>query len=293
MTDMQGLWLGALLLVLLTLAVLLPSLLKETKPLEHSSQEALRGLYQEQMQELLREHRAGNLSEPDLAQAQEELQSRLLIELDHRVQPKAWGQRPWLPRASGLLLAVVIPVAALVLYVQAGDPQAAARLAQAQEVGHSAMEGQVEAMVDGLAQRLREQPDNVPGWVMLARSYETMGRFADAADAYQRAVDVAKAQGMDAQDQARLWADKADALASAQGGDLSGDVLLALENALQLYPQQHKALALSGSAALARGDLEKTKAYWQALLQLLEPGSDIALRIQDDLVRLEQLEPSK
>ena len=106
-------------------------------------------------------------------------------------------------------------------------------------------------------------------------------------------MDVAKAQGMDAQDQARLWADKADALASAQGGDLSGDVLLALENALQLYPQQHKALALSGSAALARGDLEKTKEYWQALLQLLEPGSDIALRIQDDLVRLEQLEPSK
>jgi len=64
-----------------------------------------------------------------------------------------------------------------------------------------------------------------------------------------------------------------------------------MDNALQLDPQQHKALALAGSAALALGDLEKTKEYWQALLKLLEPGSDIALRVQDDLVRLEQLKP--
>lgn len=291
MTDMHALWLGALVLVLLSLAVLLPSLLKDSVHVTNSSEDALRSLYQEQMQELARERRAGNFSEVDLAQAEDELQSRLLQELEQHAQQKFWRQKSWLPRVSGLFLAVLVPIAAFVLYVQVGDPQAAARLAQVQEMGHSAMDGQVEAMVEGLAQRLRDQPENVPGWVMLARSYETMDRFADAAHAYQKAVDAAKAQGMDAQDQARLWADKADAQASAQGGALTGDALLAIDNALQLDPQQHKALALAGSAALARGDLEKTKEHWQALLKLLEPGSDIALRVQDDLVRLEQLKP--
>lgn len=290
MSDMVGLWLGALALVLLCLAVLLPSLLRDAAQPVTGSDDALRALYQAQLQELAREHRAGNLDAADLAQAEDELQRRLLQELAQRAQPRAWRQRPWLPRASALVLAVLLPVAAWGLYVQVGDPQAAARLAQADAVGHSAGQAQVEAMVAGLAQRLQAQPDNLPGWVMLARSYETLERYADAVRAYQSALRTLQAQEMEAQDQARLWADLADAQASAHEGRLDGEAAVSIAQALRLNAQQPKALALAGSAALQAGDLRAAQQHWQTLLALLEPGSAIALRVQDDLLKLELMQ---
>ena len=290
MSDMVGLWLGALALVLLCLAVLLPSLLRDAAQPVTGSDDALRALYQAQLQELAREHRAGNLDVADLAQAEDELQRRLLLALAQRAQPRAWRQRLWLPRASALVLAVLLPVAAWGLYVQVGDPQAVARLAQADAIGHSAGQAQVEAMVAGLAQRLQAQPDNLPGWVMLARSYETLERYADAVRAYQSALRTLQAQEMEAQDQARLWADLADAQASAHEGRLDGEAAVSIAQALRLNAQQPKALALAGSAALQAGDLLAAQQHWQTLLALLEPGSDIALRVQDDLLKLELMQ---
>ena len=144
-------------------------------------------------------------------------------------------------------------------------------------------------MVAGLAQRLQAQPDNLPGWVMLARSYETLERYADAAQAYQGALQTAQAQGLEATEQARLWADLADAQASAQQGRLDGAAGAAITQALRLDAQQPKALALAGAAALQAGNPRAARDHWQALLALLEPGSDVALQVQDDLVKLELL----
>jgi cytochrome c-type biogenesis protein CcmH len=45
-----------------------------------------------------------------------------------------------------------------------------------------------EAMVGRLAARLEREPDDVAGWVMLMRSYKTLGREAEARAALQRAL---------------------------------------------------------------------------------------------------------
>ena len=293
MSNMYVLWFGALGLVVISLAVLIPSLLKDSRPRMMSSDDALRELYRAQMQELSREQAAGYLTDAELEHGQDELQRRLLVELDRRNQPTNWQNKSWLPRVSGLLLAVFVPVAAFALYVQVGDPQAAARLAQSEEMNHGASNMQVEGMVQGLADRLHAQPDNLPGWVMLARSYETLERYADAADAYERANGVAVAQGFSAEDQARLWADRADALGSAQSGKLSGAAAQAIEQALKLHPQQAKALALAGTAAVQVGDYNLARTHWQSLLGVMEPGSEMALKVQDDLLQLELLQGAK
>lgn len=287
MSEMYVLWLGALVLVLVSLAFLLPGLLQDSAAPVHTSDDALRALYQQQLQDLAREQRAGNLNAADLGQAEEELHRRLLAELDQRSQTKSWQHKVWLPRVSALVLAVALPLAAFALYVQVGDPQAAARLAMPDDLNHGAGNVQVESMVQGLANRLQQEPDNLPGWVMLARSYETMERYAEAASAYQQAIEVAKQQDFAAEDQARLWADLADALGSAQGGKLDGAAEEAVKQALKLHPQQAKALALAGSAAVQQENYEEARKHWQILLGLLEPGSDIALKVQDDLLGLE------
>lgn len=292
MTPMHWLWLGALALILLSLAVLLAPLLREEAgpgPGAQRGDAVLRRLYRAQWEELAREQRAGHLSEQDHGQARDELQRRLLAELESRPAPARARHWPWLPRASALGLAVLLPVAAFALYLQVGDPQAAARLAQADEVGHGGADAQVEAMVEGLARRLSAEPQNVPGWVMLARSYETLERYDAAARAYAQALAGARLGEPDKELEARLLADMADALGSAQGGDLQGAAGAAIEEALRLDPRQHKALALAGSAAVRQGDFARAASHWRALLALLEPGSDIALRVQDDLLQLETL----
>ena len=291
MSAMHWLWLGAIALMLLSLAVLLPPLLAEAPSPASDPDEALRRLYQAQLAELKLERSGGRLSETDHAQAVEELQRRLLRELDRHRASVAWRQSPWLRRGSALLLAVLLPVAAFALYLQVGDPKAAAQLAQEQPDAHGdgAGDTQVQAMVDGLARRLEEQPQNLPGWVMLARSYETLERFDAAAQAYRRALQEARRSAMDEEVQARLWADLADALASDQGGGLDGEAGKAIAQALQLQPSQPKALALAGSAAVRHGKLDEAGKHWRALLAQLEPGSDMALRVQDDLLKLEAL----
>lgn len=291
MSAMHWLWLGAIALMMLSLAVLLPPLLAEVPLSASDPDEALRRLYQAQLAELTLERSGGRLSETDHAQAVEELQRRLLSELDRPRASVAWRQSPWLRRGSALLLAVLLPVAAFALYLQVGDPKAAAQLAQEQPGAHGDGVGdaQVQAMVDGLARRLEEQPQNLPGWVMLARSYETLELFDAAAQAYRRALQEARRSAADEEVQARLWADLADALASAQGGDLDGEAGKAIKQALMLQPDQPKALALAGSAAVRHGKLEEAQKNWQALLRQLEPGSDMALRVQDDLLKLEAL----
>ncbi|HCP76424.1 MAG TPA: c-type cytochrome biogenesis protein CcmI, partial [Pusillimonas sp.] len=42
----------------------------------------------------------------------------------------------------------------------------------------------VQAMVDSLAARLARNPDDAPGWLMLARSYRYFERYEDAATAF-------------------------------------------------------------------------------------------------------------
>jgi cytochrome c-type biogenesis protein CcmH len=47
--------------------------------------------------------------------------------------------------------------------------------------------GSVDSMLDGLEQRLQQQPDDGKGWLLLAKSYRHLGRMDDARDAYKKA----------------------------------------------------------------------------------------------------------
>ena len=48
-------------------------------------------------------------------------------------------------------------------------------------------EATIRAMVDGLAEKLKRNPDDLKGWLMLARSYEVLGETEKAGQARARA----------------------------------------------------------------------------------------------------------
>jgi cytochrome c-type biogenesis protein CcmH len=132
---------------------------------------------------------------------------------------------------------------------------------------------QLEGMVERLALRLRQQPGDAEGWAMLGRSYAVLGRFPEAMAAYRQLIAL---RPRDAQ----AHADYADVLASAHGGELLGEPQRLIEQALALDPDNLKALALAGSAALRRGDMAAARGHWERALSLAEPGSELALEFQ-------------
>ena len=48
--------------------------------------------------------------------------------------------------------------------------------------------GSVASLVDGLAERLKQNPDDSKSWLLLARSYRHLNRIPEARDAYNNAA---------------------------------------------------------------------------------------------------------
>ncbi|WP_188590809.1 c-type cytochrome biogenesis protein CcmI, partial [Achromobacter denitrificans] len=90
-----------------------------------------RAFYLAQREQLQRDLKNGSLSAAERARAEEELQRDLLQDLDLRRERAA----PWAGQRAGVaaacLLSVLIPVAAVLLYGQLGNPRAAADAASA------------------------------------------------------------------------------------------------------------------------------------------------------------------
>ena len=175
-------------------------------------------------------------------------------------------------KVAAIVVVFAVPLVAVSLYLLLGNPQGLNPIqagAAAQEAPHELSQGQIEAMVARLAQRLESNPDDVEGWVMLARTYSALGRFNEAAGAYARA-EAKFPQN------AQLLADHADSLAMAQGQSLRGKPEALIQRALQADGNNLKALALAGSAEFEKQNFAKAVAYWKRILPLLPADSEMA-----------------
>ena len=141
---------------------------------------------------------------------------------------------------------------------------------------------QIAAMTEKLAERLQSRPDDLQGWTMLARAYSVLDRPAEASTAYARALSLHP-------DDAALLTDYADALASNNSGDLSGQPVQLLERALKLEPRQAKALYLLGTHAFNTRDYAKAIALWEQLLTVAALDSGIAEQVQAAIAEARQL----
>lgn len=95
-----------------------------------------------------------------------------------------------------LLIIAFVPLSAVSLYAFLGphDEIAVQHVAASSKSGTATESslGSVASMVDGLAKRLENEPDDADGWVLLARSYLHIDRHAEALDAYEHARALGK-----------------------------------------------------------------------------------------------------
>jgi cytochrome c-type biogenesis protein CcmH len=147
---------------------------------------------------------------------------------------------------------------------------------------HSMTMAQIGGMVDKLAQRLKDSPQDAEGWAMLARSYTVLGRHAEALPAYQKAIAL---RGNDA----TLLADYADALAVKNKQGLAGEPMKAVERALKLDPNNIKALSLAGTEAFDRKDYALAVRHWEKIVQIGPPDSPIVQQVQGGIAEAREL----
>jgi cytochrome c-type biogenesis protein CcmH len=146
--------------------------------------------------------------------------------------------------------------------------------------------GHFQEMTEKLAARMRENPNDAEGWMMLGRAYRALERFQESSDAFRKAVALAP-------DNADLLADLAETLALGTGRTLAGEPTRLLERALKLDPDNDKVLALSGSAAFERKDYKAAIRHWEALLTHPSVSDELAQGLRTGIAEARALSTGK
>ena len=265
-------WLSLALLVVLALVFVLQPFVfhRRRAPVTDRRVQNL-NTYRSRLSELEQERDDGMLDESSFETLRDELELSLLRDVDpEEAVPEEPGNRHQGRRmlvAMTVLLCVLIPLGAFYLYDEVGSRQALAQFRSMQEMRSGDVTRQdVESMVEGLRQRLEDQPDNPQGWAMLARSYMQLERHQAAADAYKGLAGALERTGEEGS--ASAWGLRAQALFVANQGEVTQGVEAAIEKARSRNPDEINALSIMGIRAFRAGDFRQALTHWERILEV-------------------------
>lgn len=273
-------WVGVALLVAIAMWFVVRPLLKPRPSAAILRSQENIAFYRGQLSDLEEELKSGVVSAEQYEKAKREIETRLLedVDLNERSVTEA---RP--ARATAYALLALVPVGAFAVYLVVGAPAALdPRFMAENDPAHAVDRKELEAMVERLAEKLKQEPDNLEGWVMLARSYKHFGRFDEAARAYGRVVARAEPDPT-------LLADYADVLAMAQGQKLQGEPEKLIAKALALDPKHLKSLALAGSVEFEKKNYAAAAEYWGRMIPLVPADSEQAKAINANVAEARSL----
>ena len=263
---------SAALLTLLVIAWLIRPLLRKSTTNGISSERLNAAIHRDQLTALEADLARGVITQQDFEATRDELQLRLLDDTENSdIRPIQNLHHFWSPRRTAAAIGLTVPVLVIGLYMRLGTPAAIDPVAS-----NNASEQQIRQMIDTLAQRLKDNPNNPKGWAMLARSYKVMGRLDEASQAFEKAGDLVNSQP-------DLLVDYADLLAVKANNTIEGKPLELVNKALAIDPQHPMGLMMSGVAAYRRADFKTAIAQWEKLLAVLEPGSTDAQQVEADI----------
>jgi len=289
-------WVICALLIVIALAFVLPPALQHSEDVasDEERKQANIEVYRDQLSELEADRLNGIVAEDQYAVDRDEIERRLLEDTATTRSKKTTGAAPINARNTAYLLGIGLPLVAIILYMRIGEPD---RITNPAPVGAppsaasaaappERTQEQIEANVAKLAERLKSSPNDAQGWTMLARSYSSMEKYPEAANAYAKATELNPKD-------ADLLAEYAFVTGMAEGKSLEGKPTEIINRALKVDPENAKALQLAGSAAFQAKDYKKAIDYWQRVLKKVPPGSEVAETITARINEAKTLAASK
>lgn len=252
-------WFTIVILIFLGLAFVLLPLLRSNTQESISREEINKAIYHGKVADLEADLDKGLLDKDEYDNALADLQKVLLQDaqaVDVKQESSAGSNR-----LVTLVLAVSLPVLAILLYKQVSTGQFTNDVSQQQAAATQPQS--LESAVTTLEQKLKENPDSVEGWKMLGQSYFVMQRYDDAKQAYIEALDLVN------------HADPELLVLTAESSAYSNDELFAdyekslLTKALSINPKHERALWYSGYAAYASSEYANAVKHWEVLLSLV------------------------
>jgi len=154
-----------------------------------------------------------------------------------------------------------------------------AEIAAAEAMTPEQREAFVNDMVGRLAEKLKGNPDDVEGWVRLARAYQVLQRMEEARDAWSKAAALAPAR-LDIQ------LDYADAIIAGRSDldrYLPPEFVEAVGRVRTLDPKNPLGLYYGGLVARVAGDKAEAHKLWSEVLEQLPPDSPQRAELRKEL----------
>lgn len=164
----------------------------------------------------------------------------------------------------------------------AEDMQAAERMTPAERAKF------IQSMVDRLAARLKDQPNDLDGWLKLARAYSVLNQTSQAQEAWAKAASLAPGQ-LDVQ------LDYANALIAGRGDTdryLPPAFVETVKRIRTLAPNNPLGLYYGGMVERVAGNTDAARSLWQQVLALLPDGSEQRAAMQREIDGLESKKPN-
>jgi cytochrome c-type biogenesis protein CcmH len=271
-------WAIAAALTAAALLFLLPPLVRRRTTAPDARVAANAAIYREQLEELAAELQRGALTKEEFERASREVERRIVSEYGKPAAPQPAGWRR--NTAAALAVGLLLPLGVVLGYLQLGNPGAIGSAAVG--AGHTVTPEQMESLVERLAARLQQAPDDAEGWMLLGRSLSVLQKYDGAAQAYARASALAPQN-------AGLLADYADTLGMARGRSLEGEPFAIVKRALAIDPQHVKSLALAGTAEFERRNYAAAIAYWERILKVVPQESEFAQSVAGSIEEARKL----
>ncbi len=282
----------ALLTVFVVLALAHPMLARRREPT--SADEPIdpdTEIYRDQLREIDADTSRGLLSGPEAEAARTEVARRLLARAEAFDRLPAAPSAPASPGSSGSrmvwALAVVVPAMSLGLYLALGSPGLATRPTRPTGATLQA-DGKlpsIAALVAQVEQRLRHNPSDGRGWDVIAPVYLRMGRFQEAAGAFQNAIRILG-------ETPKRLIGFAEATVLGKDGIVTEPARKAYARVLAVQPDHVAAQFGLALAAEQDGDLDKAAAAYQAMLATAPAAAPWRQHVSQRLTALQSKQPS-
>ena len=264
-------------LILIAFLLILPPLWRKQTAQEADLDQRNITIAQHRLAELKENRVSGGLSQEQYEEQLADLEQALSDDLEIKSHiTAAQSQGRWVI----YVLALGIPLLAGSLYFTLGNYQAISHSAEMSVDPEALKLAEINNMVGGLAAKMKANPDDAKGWLMLGRSYKALDQFPKAVDAFANAYRLLG-------DQAEVMLLYADAIAYANDKNLAGKPTELVFKVLALEPDNMNALWLGGMAKAQQGDPATAIKLWKKLEKLLPPNSEPLQEIQDLLAKIE------
>lgn len=274
-------FLAMLVLIVAAIGFFLVPLMGKSAQSKNDRQQQNILIAREQLQDLERQYHDGEIDRDAYSQLKKELELSLAQGLEEHTASAADTQISW-----QVVLAIVafFPLAGGLFYFQLGSPRAILETESAGQQPAAEQEmPSIPEMVASLESKLKQNPDDLKGWLMLGRSYLVLNEFDKSVKVYARLYDRLKGN-------ADFLVQYADAAAMAQNQTFAGRPLELLQEALAIDKQHPQGLWLIAMAEEETGDLQQALGRWQSLEPLFKDNDqareEISKRIQSLQSRL-------